>query len=193
MSPKKPRHDWESIRNLYETGSSVAALARRFELSRQAIMKRAEKEGWTRDAEERINRATRAKVGHYDEPSAAAAGVTKEEAIEAEATKRAAIIEGHRTLFAKVRTLIDEALAVREARKVIDDDGKPVEKGGTREAFDRMKLAKITSEAARNVMIGERMAYGIAEGEERPGAELPEGDLDLLRRWGALGNAPSTD
>jgi hypothetical protein len=185
----KPRYDWESIRNLFETGRSVASLAKQFGCSRQAIMKRAEAEGWTQDAEERINRAARAKVGHYD---AAATGTTKEQAIEAEATKRAGIIQGHRELFAKVRTLIDEALAAREVRKVVVD-GKAREEGGTRDAFDRMKLAKITSEAARNVMIGERMAYGIAEGEERPGTELPEDDLALLRRWGAGSNAPAAD
>lgn len=189
MAPKTPRHDWESIRNVYESGESVAALARRFGLSRQAIMKRAAKEGWTQDAEERINRAARAKVGQYD----SVPGTSKEQAIEAEATRRAGIIQGHRGLFESVRVLFGEALAAREVREVKGADGKLRKKGGTRAAFELMRLAKLGADTAFKVMAGERMAYGIAEGEERPGAELPEDDLAILRRWGAGGNAPAAD
>jgi hypothetical protein len=38
--------DWEAIRKQYEAGASKQALAVKYEISRQAIIKRAQKEGW---------------------------------------------------------------------------------------------------------------------------------------------------
>jgi hypothetical protein len=175
----RPVFDWASIRAEYETGKAVAWLARKWKCSRTAISKRAEKEKWTVDAEAQIQRVTKAKLAKVDrivDP------VTKSEAIDAEADRRVAIIEGHRELFAKCRVLVHEALDLRKVRKV-SDAGKLIEIGGTLEAFNAMKLAKITTEAARNIMLGERMAYGIAEGEERQNTDLPEDDKELLKLW----------
>lgn len=167
--------DWQSIQAEYECGASYVSLSKKYGLSRQAIMKRAKKEKWTQDAEEQINRSARAKLGGYDhqnEPTAKAA------AIEAEADRRAGIIAGHRTLFEHCRALYFEALELRQERVV---DGKAI--GGRDIAFNAMKLTKISTEAARNIMLAERIAYGIAEGEERGSEELPEEDKALLARW----------
>lgn len=184
MTTAAPRTDWDSLRAEYEAGATDSALSRKWGVSRAAIRKRRakdEKAGdpWRQDSEARIRRATRAKLsGTANAPDP----VTLEQAIDTEAAKRAAIIQGHRDLFADVRQLVQEALSKR--RPTTTGSGKQRKTvGGVGEAFEAMKLAKITSEAARNVMVGERLAYGIAEGEERPPTDLAQDDMALLERW----------
>lgn len=181
---KRPANDWDSIRAEFEAGGTDSALSRKWGISRAAIRKRREKDAkagdpWRQDSEARIRRATRAKLSGTD---AAPDPVTLEQAIDTEAAKRAAIIQGHRDLFADVRQLLHEALALRQKRTAGRGKQRKVV-GGVGAAFEAMKLAKITSETARNVMVGERLAYGIAEGEERPPTDLAEDDRALLERW----------
>lgn len=185
MSPK-PRTDWDSLRAEYEAGASDAALSRKWGVSRTAIRKRRtkdEREGdtWRQDSETRIRRRTRSKLSGLD---LARDPVTLEQAIDTEAAKRAAVIKGHRDLFERVRELVEEALALRKPKTTGRGKARATT-GGVRDAFEAMKLAKITSETARNVMVGERLAYGIAEGEERPPGDLAEDDKALLDRWRA--------
>lgn len=176
--------DWDSIRAEFEAGASESALARKWGPSRAAIRKRRARDAkagdpWRQDSEQRIRRATRAKLSGVDK---APDPVTLEKAIADEAGRRAGIIEGHRQLFADCRQLVQEALALRRA--TMTGRGKSAKKtGGVAVAFDAMKLAKITSEAARNIMVGERLAYGIAEGEERPPTDLADDDRALLESW----------
>lgn len=185
MTAQRPAStDWDSLRAEYEAGATDSALSRKWGVSRTAIRKRRDRDAkagdpWRQDSEARIRRATRAKLsGTANAPDQ----VTLEQAIDTEAAKRAAIIQGHRNLFADVRQLVQEALAMRNARTT--GRGKAAKRtGGVGAAFEAMKLAKITSETARNIMVGERLAYGIAEGEERPPSDLSEDDRSLLDTW----------
>lgn len=171
--------DWPAIRAEYEAGTcSVSALSRKHHVSRAAILKRAGKENWGKPSqhEAEIRQRTRSKLSHLEnitDPQ------EQEQAIDAEATRRARVIEQHRDLFTKSRTLFLEAF---ELRQVVQAEGGKA-RGGVPAAFEAMKLAKIASEAARNIMLGERIAFGIAEGEERPPADLNEDDRALLERW----------
>lgn len=186
MTTNAPRTDWDSLRAEYEAGATDSALSRKWGVSRTAIRKRRDKDAaggdpWRQDSEARIRARTRAKLSGTE---GAPDPVTLEQAIDTEAAKRAAIIQGHRDLFADVRQLLHEALALR--RKTTTGRGKARKTtGGVGAAFEAMKLAKITSETARNVMVGERLAYGIAEGEERPPTDLAQDDRAILERWRA--------
>lgn len=178
MTEKAPRYDWESIRAEFEAGASTASLARKWGPSRAAIQKQAKAHGWEKNAEQQIRAKVRAKLANTDR---IASPVTREEAIEAEASRRVAIVRGHQLMFERCRTLFDEALALRD--DAVDAQGKPIPGRGRAAAFEAMKLAKISTEAARNTMLGERLAHGIAEGEERPTDPLGDDDRALLEQW----------
>lgn len=134
--------DWGTIRAEYEgTGVSQAALARRHNISRQAIIKRIRKEGWLQDISGAVKRATEAKV------TGVVTGCNpkkKREAIDAEAEKRASVTVRHREEWSEHRKLTQSAITAINGRN-----------------FELAKLAKIISETLKNSQDGERRAWGL--------------------------------
>ena len=137
------RYDWETIRAEYEAGSSMCQLSKHHGVSKQAISKRAMKEGWLQDSTEAINRLAQAKVdGLVDTVNPK----KKAEALAKAADAKAAVIARHKEEWDKHQKLIEEALAAE------DNTG-----------FEKAKLAKITAETIKIRQEGERKAWGIQE------------------------------
>lgn len=138
---------WSTIRAEREaSGTSFRELAAKHKVSDAAIVKRSKSEGWGdgSDVDGVINRKVSEKVSGVvstDDPKKKAA------AIDAEAEKRAAIVQRHRQEWVQVGALRQEALQVRQH----DPDL----------AFNRAKLAKITAEMTKIQQDGERKAWGL--------------------------------
>lgn len=90
------------------------------------------------------------------------AAITKKLTIEDAIAKRAEILARHRTEWAAPRGMSAEAVRMR--------DTDPIK------AFERAKMAKITSETIKIVQDGERKAWGIDVGE------LPDGAVVVIER-----------
>lgn len=137
--PRLTADQWSEIRARREAGESFPSLAQAFDVSHQAIQKRAAKENWGDGAD--VGATVRRKVA---EKVAGVAGVTlekKAQILEAAAEKGAALIrqqqqdwETHRRIFGEV----------------------PAD-------FDTGKHAKISAEMLRIRHEGERAAYGLDE------------------------------
>lgn len=140
------RHDWVNIRAKYEAGASSRSLAVKYKISHTAINKHVRSEGWIQDVSKSLQQKTDAKVA-----GVVSGGNSKKvaEALDLEAQKRADIITGHRKEWEIVSGL--RGLALQYAK-----DDAP-------QSFDRMKLAKITSEVTAIKQIGERKAWGIVD------------------------------
>lgn len=140
---------WESARAMREIGTSYEDVAKKFGVTRQAIMKRAKAEGWKDDEDVAaiVRRKTAEKVAGVvtvGDPQKKAA------AIDAAADETAAVVRRHRQEWMQVVKLRQEALAIREHDH--------------RESFERSKLAKITAEMTAIQQAGERKAWGLDDG-----------------------------
>ena len=140
----RPKYDWPTIRAEYEAGETVSALARKFGCARRAIQQRIQKEGWAQDVEPAIRRKVAEKVAGV---IAGATTKKKAAAMDAEATRRAAVVARHQVEWEQVAALRQESLKVRH-----DDPG---------DAFQRAKLAKITAEMTAIQQAGERKAWNL--------------------------------
>lgn len=138
---------WSTIRAEREaSGASFRELSAKHKVSDVAILKRSRSEGWTdgSDVDGVIRRKVSEKVSGVvstDDPKKKAA------AIDAEAEKKAAVVNRHRQEWTQVAALRQEALQVRHT-----DPAR---------AFDKAKLAKITAEMTKIQQEGERKAWGL--------------------------------
>lgn len=138
---------WSSIRAEREAaGTSFRELAAKYKVSDAAIVKRSKSEGWSdgSDVDGVINRKVSEKVSGVvsaDDPKKKAA------AIDAEADRKAAVVNRHRQEWTQVAALRQEAVNVRNS----DPDV----------AFSKAKLAKITAEMTKIQQDGERKAWGL--------------------------------
>jgi hypothetical protein len=136
--PRLTAEQWAKIRHAYEAGETGSSLARRFPVTRAAIRKRAEKEGWTQDVEPVIRRMVAEKVAGL---VPGATSEKKAEAMSQEASRRAAVVERHKREWDDHQRLIEDAI--------------------NRGDFEAAKLAKITSETIRIRQDGERKAWSL--------------------------------
>jgi hypothetical protein len=130
--------DWETIRAEYEAGSNQSELSRKHGVSRTAIQKRIDKEGWTQDVEPVIQRKVAEKV------AGVVAGCNpqkKAEAIDAEASRRADVVQRHRDEWEEHKHIVDTAIGTKD--------------------FEAAKLAKITAETLKIRQEAERKAWAI--------------------------------
>jgi hypothetical protein len=130
------RHDWETIRAEYEAGASQSELSRKFAVSRTAIQKHIEAEGWSQDIEPILQRKVAEKV------AGVVAGCNpqkKAEALDAAADRRAAVEIRHQAEWDDHKALLQAAI--------------------TRKDFEAAKLAKITAETLKIRQEGERKAW----------------------------------
>ena len=145
----RPKWDWEKIRAEYEVGETQNALSRKYGVSRKAIQKHIEKEGWTQDIEPSISRRVAEKVAGVVAPCDPE---KKAEAIDAEALRRADVVKRHREEWNACRERLYAGLKEHKA-------------AGTKEekqnAFEDLKAAKISSEALSIIQDKERKAWNI--------------------------------
>lgn len=130
--------DWETIRAEYEAGATQSDLSRRHGVSRTAIQKHIEAEGWTQDVEPALQRKVAEKV------AGVVAGCNpkkKAEAIDAEASRRADVVQRHRDEWEEHKQIVDKAVGARD--------------------FEAAKLAKITAETLKIRQEAERKAWSI--------------------------------
>lgn len=132
------KYDWETIRAEYEAGASQSDLSRRHLVSRKAIQKHIEAEGWTQDIEPSISRKVAEKVAGV---VAGCDPKKKAEALDAEAVRRAAVVIRHRDEWDTHKGIVDSAISAKD--------------------FDAAKLAKITAETLKIRQEAERKAWQI--------------------------------
>lgn len=149
--PRLTQDQWGDARAMREAGASLSEVAERIGVDRAAVSRRAKKEGWGDGAD--IADAIRKKVTEKVTGIVTPCNPKKRaEAIDAEADRRAAVIERHREEWPKVREMLETG---REAHKNAED----VEE--KRLAFEDLKAAKISSETIKFIQEGERKAWGL--------------------------------
>src|SRR5690606_34030312 len=104
MNTKQP--DWEAIERAYRAGSlSVRAIGDSQGVNHATILKRAKKEGWSRDFTDQVRTATKQKVSKAVTIDGNHAPlVTDAEIIEEASDQAAAIVLAHRSGLAQWRT-----------------------------------------------------------------------------------------
>lgn len=168
-SKPKPKIDWERARTLWEADPKLSqgGLARLIGVSRVAVTKRANSEGWKKVSEQKAaakvvqqrsyDRADERTAdmaaepappaleapAEGDHPYAAPSPVTMDTAVE----MRAKILERHRREWDGARNKIYKAIQAEST----DPKG----------AFEKAKLGKITAEALQIIQNGERKAWGL--------------------------------
>jgi hypothetical protein len=147
-APQRPtKVDWIKVRAAWECGTkSDAELSRVFGVSRTAIQKRCKAERWVRDLEEAIERATNAEVAGT---VAARNPQETQAAIAAEAQRRADVVRRHKLQWEEVAKVRSEALRVSRTSTAEKD------------AFAKLKTAKILAEVTTLLQAGERKAHGL--------------------------------
>jgi len=158
--PRLTASQWAAARADYEIGASLNAVAERHHVSRAAVQKKAKAEGWTQDVEPLIRQKVAEKVAGIvagGDPEKKAA------AIDAEAMRRAAVVERHKQEWDDHLRIINDAIA--------------------RNDFETAKLAKITSETIRIRQDGERKAWGL-DATEVPfdPRKLSDSELEAIAR-----------
>ena len=132
------RIDWEQVRAEYEAGATQSDLSRKHGVSRTAIQKHIEAEGWTQDVEPAIQRKVAEKVAGL---VAGCNPKKKAEALDAEAARRADVVQRHRDEWEEHKQIVDKAVGDRD--------------------FNAAKLAKITAETLKIRQEAERKAWSI--------------------------------
>lgn len=136
--PRLDADTWGTVRAEYEAGASMSGLAKKHQVNKSAISRKAEKEAWTQDPTEAVDRLVNAKingVGNAVDPQ------KKAEALDAAADRKVAVIRRHQAEWDGI-----------EAIRVAAIQG---------ESFDKAKLAKIASETLMIKQGGERKAWGL--------------------------------
>jgi len=130
--------DWETIRAEYETGATQSMLSRQHGVSRTAIQKHIEAEGWSQDVEPVIQRKVAEKVAGI---VAGCNPKKKAAALDAEAGRRADVVQRHRDEWEEHKDIVDTAIGTKD--------------------FEAAKLAKITAETLKIRQEAERKAWAI--------------------------------
>nr|CRH05462.1 Conserved protein of unknown function [Candidatus Magnetococcus massalia] len=136
-------YDWPAIRHAYETGSSIADIQLKYGAALTTIKTRIRRENWQQNPKEAIHNATEAKLAGMkagDDPKTVAT------AIDAEAKRKAIVIQKQRRAWNKQEKIMNEALTSKD--------------------YEIGRVAKITAEALRIRQEGERRAWGINDNQE---------------------------
>lgn len=148
--PRLTGDTWEFVRGEYEAGASQGSLATKYGVTRRAIQKRIEAEGWTPDVSGALARKVAEKVAGVvagGDPAKRAA------AIDAAAERRVAVIERHKREWDDHLHLVAGAINEND--------------------FEAARLAKITAETIAIRQAGERKAWGLDVREGPPSALPP--------------------
>ena len=175
------RPDWEAIESAYRAGvMSIREIASQYEITHQAISKRAKKEGWERDLKAKVKARAENLVAKREVASLVATekAISERQLIEANAEVIANVRMEHRGDIRRAReltnNLFDELSAecadVPALRKLGELMFSPDDNGRDKlnEIYhsiislpERVKSAKALSETLINLVGLERQAYGL--------------------------------
>lgn len=175
------RLDWEAIESAYRAGvMSIREIASQYEITHQAISKRAKKEGWERDLKAKVKARAENLVAKREVASLVATekAISERQLIEANAEVIANVRMEHRGDIRRAReltnNLFDELSAecadVPALRKLGELMFSPDDNGRDKlnEIYhsiislpERVKSAKALSETLKNLVGLERQAYGL--------------------------------
>jgi len=174
--------DWEAIEREYRTGQhSIAEIGRHFDISHPAILKRAKRDGWTRNLAAKVREAVTAKLVTSEVTGAAG----QRETIEAAAARVVQVVREHRKDIGSgrsiVRNLFAELAEASERHDELEDDivaeTADDARAGRRTAMlravslsTRAGVAFTLSSAMKNLVVLEREAFGL-EGVGDGGSE----------------------
>ncbi|HFE8586075.1 TPA: hypothetical protein ACGAQD_002719 [Proteus mirabilis] len=175
------RPDWEAIESAYRAGvMSIREIASQYEITHQAISKRAKKEGWERDLKAKVKARAENLVAKREVASLVATekAISERQLIEVNAEVIANVRMEHRGDIRRAReltnNLFDELSAecadVPALRKLGELMFSPDDNGRDKlnEIYhsiislpERVKSAKSLSETFKNLVGLERQAYGL--------------------------------
>lgn len=175
------RPDWEAIESAYRAGvMSIREIASQYEITHQAISKRAKKEGWERDLKAKVKARAENLVAKREVASLVATekAISERQLIEANAEVIANVRMEHRGDIRRAReltnNLFDELSAecadVPALRRLGELMFSPDDNGRDKlnEIYhsiislpERVKSAKALSETLKNLVSLERQAYGL--------------------------------
>lgn len=186
----KPAIDWEAVELEYRAGvKSLKVIGAEFSVSDAGILKRAKRDGWTRDLSAKIKAKADAKVS-ADAVSAEVSVLTKvaeKEIVEANAELQARIRREHRTDITRSRKLVMSLLSELEQQTdkidllenlakllldVVDGDEKDKQAAQQKrwDAFNkaislggRTGTMKSLADSLKTLVALEREAFGIDE------------------------------
>ncbi|HID5224880.1 TPA: hypothetical protein ACXEMW_003487 [Proteus mirabilis] len=175
------RPDWEAIESAYRAGvMSIREIASQYEITHQAISKRAKKEGWERDLKAKVKARAENLVAKREVASLVATekAISERQLIEANAEVIANVRMEHRGDIRRARELTNNLFdelsaecadvpALRKLGELMfshDDNGRDK----LNEIYhsiislpERVKSAKALSETLKNLVGLERQAYGL--------------------------------
>ncbi|MDF7217987.1 hypothetical protein [Proteus mirabilis] len=196
------RPDWEAIESAYRAGvMSIREIASQYEITHQAISKRAKKEGWERDLKAKVKARAENLVAKREVASLVATekAISERQLIEANAEVIANVRMEHRGDIRRAReltnNLFDELTAecadVPALRKLGELMFSPDDNGRDKlnEIYhsiislpERVKSAKALSETLKNLVGLERQAYGLDDAQpNKTASQLSELMDDLSK------------
>ncbi|EMW6872772.1 MULTISPECIES: hypothetical protein [Providencia] len=196
------RPDWEAIESAYRAGvMSIREIASQYEITHQAISKRAKKEGWERDLKAKVKARAENLVAKREVASLVATekAISERILIEANAEVIANVRMEHRGDIRRAReltnNLFDELSAecadVPALRKLGELMFSPDDNGRDKlnEIYhsiislpERVKSAKALSETLKNLVGLERQAYGLDDAQpNKTASQLSELMDDLSK------------
>ncbi|MFB0770365.1 hypothetical protein [Proteus cibi] len=196
------RPDWEAIESAYRAGvMSIREIASQYEITHQAISKRAKKEGWERDLKAKVKARAENLVAKREVASLVATekAISERQLIEANAEVIANVRMEHRGDIRRAReltnNLFDELSAecadVPALSKLGDLMFNPDDNGRDKlnEIYhsiislpERVKSAKALSETLKNLVGLERQAYGLDDAQpNKTASQLSELMDDLSK------------
>lgn len=155
MTAKQP--DWEAIQRAYRAGSlSVRSIGEQHSVNHATILKRAKKEGWTRDLTEQVRTATKQKVTSAV-TTAGNQSPADAEIIDEASDQAAAVVLAHRAGLAKWRGIADKLSDALSDMDVVAEN-----------LGDISRALNAGVDAQLKVIKGERQAYNldIEEGDK---------------------------
>ncbi|HGN0534259.1 TPA: hypothetical protein ACKRIS_003794 [Providencia stuartii] len=196
------RPGWEAIESAYRAGvMSIREIASQYEITHQAISKRAKKEGWERDLKAKVKARAENLVAKREVASLVATekAISERQLIEANAEVIANVRMEHRGDIRRAReltnNLFDELSAecadVPALRKLGELMFSPDDNGRDKlnEIYhsiislpERVKSAKALSETLKNLVGLERQAYGLDDAQpNKTASQLSELMDDLSK------------
>lgn len=196
------RPDWEAIESAYRAGvMSIREIASQYEITHQAISKRAKKEGWERDLKAKVKARAENLVAKREVATLVAAekAISERQLIEANAEVIANVRMVHRGDIRRAReltnSLFDELSAecadVPALSKLGELMFNPDDNGRDKlnEIYnsiislpERVKSAKALSETLKNLIGLERQAYGLDEMHQNKASDSISSLMDDLSK-----------
>lgn len=193
--------DWQAVELQYRAGiKSLKTIGSEFGCTDAGILRRAKKEGWTRDLKERIRAATEAKLQRLASPETA---ISEELVVDANANNQVAVTRENRDDIQRLLNLIYRMLGELEEttsnRDLFNQVGElmrsPDEKGLDKlndlyrkviSLPSRVKAMKDLTDSVKTLIGLKRQAYGLADnanGEaDKPAEQAEMSEAETARR-----------